>query len=257
MKSFKSRIHSMDSLYGTFVFEFFEPGVPVMARQAGCEFIVWDMEHSGVSFERLKPVIAVSRAIGLQSIVRVPQLERHFITRALDMGAGGIMIPMVESAEQMRQAIHYAKFAPVGMRGNAFRLAHDDYTPGSSPEKLHALNESVILVPLIESEAGIANIDAILALDEVDCLWLGPADLTHSLGIPGDYGHPLFMEAVLRISRACAEAGKPYGIICDESDAADWHGRGARLLACSADVWLFQSALTRGIQQMMGRINPQ
>ncbi|RAP77920.1 HpcH/HpaI aldolase family protein [Paenibacillus montanisoli] len=253
-ETLKEKMRKRMPAYGTFVFEFFESGVPLIVKQAGADFIVWDMEHSSVSLDRLKPLLTICRSEGIVPIVRVPNSERHFVSRVLDIGAQGILVPMVESVEQMISVITYAKYSPIGLRGSAFGLAHDRYEYGSVPEKMKMLNDSVILLPLIESKAGVEAAEEIAGLSEIDALWLGPLDLAHSLGIPGDYDHPLFREAVLHISRACEKAGKTFGIVCNETDVDFWYSFGARLFSYSADVWLLRDALKRGLTTIQASI---
>lgn len=247
----KEKARKRELAYGTFLFEFFEAGVPMMVKQAGGEFIVLDMEHSGAGLDRLKPIILLCRAVGLVPIVRVPDSQYHHIAGALDIGAQGIMVPMMETAEQMKAIIQYSKYHPVGARGNAFSIAHDDYAPGAIPAKMAELNERVLLIPLIESKLGAENAMEIAALKEVDLLWIGHVDLTQSLGIPGDFQHSLFTEAIDRISEAGDRSGKCCGmLIPDETAMAKWYRQGVRFFSYSADLWLFQQTLAQGISKM-------
>src|SRR5262245_14431504 len=132
----KSGLQAGKHAFGTMVFEFFTPGMPQIAKAAGAEFILFDMEHSGISIEALKAQIAACRGIGLVPMVRVPTLQYHFIARCLDMGAMGIMVPMVESAAQAREMVSATRYPPGGRRGAAFAMAHDDYEAGPLPDKL-------------------------------------------------------------------------------------------------------------------------
>ena len=255
VQELKRKARSLEPAYGTFVFEFFEAGVPMMVKQSGGEFIVFDREHSGVGLDRLKPLVLLCRSVGVVPIVRVPDSQYHHIAGALDIGFQGIIAPMVETAEQMESIIQAAKYHPTGARGNAFGLAHDDYAPGPVSAKLTELNERVLLIPLIESRLGAQNAEAIAALPEVDLLWIGHLDLSTSLGIPGDYDHPAFQEALGRISAAAARCGKCLGNLIPDAAAMErWQRIGVRFFSCSADVFLFQHALTQGIRQMKERV---
>ena len=113
----KSDLLAGKHVFGTMVFEFFTPGMPQIAKTAGAEFVLFDMEHSGVTIETLKGQIAACRGIGLVPMVRVPALQYHFIARCLDMGAMGIMVPMVESAAQAREIVSATRYPPSGRRG--------------------------------------------------------------------------------------------------------------------------------------------
>lgn len=248
MLSIKEKASRGEPVFGTFLFEFFEAGVPLMIKQAGGEFVVLDQEHSGAGLDRLKPLVLISRAVGVCPIVRVADSRTSSIAGALDIGAQGIMIPMVETAEQMQAIVRAAKYYPEGARGCAFGIAHDDYVDGASEEKLRRLNDGILLLPLIESAKGAENADAIAALDGVDVLWIGHLDLSASLGVPGQYGHPLFREALERIFAAGRKYGKPCGnLIPEAADLARWYDGGTRFFSLSADLWLFRNALRQGI----------
>src|SRR6201995_2956057 len=130
-----SALRSGKFSFGSMVFEFFTAGMPQIAKTAGAEFVLFDMEHSGVTIETLKGQLAACRGIGVTPMVRVPALQYHFIARCLDMGAMGIMVPMVESAAQAREFVSPVRYPPAGRRGAAFAMAHDDYEPGCVPDK--------------------------------------------------------------------------------------------------------------------------
>ncbi len=247
----KEKARKRELAYGTFIFEFFEAGVPMMVKQAGGEFIVLDMEHSGAGLDRLKPIILLCRAVGIVPIVRVPDSQYHHIAGALDVGAQGIIIPMVETAEQMKSIIQYSKYYPKGARGNAFGFAHDDYISGPVPAKMEELNERVMLIPLIESKLGAGNAHEIAALEEVDLLWIGHVDLTQSLGIPGYFEHSKFKNAIEQICLAGDRNGKCCGIIIPDENSMDkWYRQGIRFFSYSADLWLIQNTLKQGIAKM-------
>ena len=136
--SFKQRLHPDRLLAGTLVFEFFTPGIAQLCKAAGADFILYDMEHSGASIETIKQQCSYCRGLDIAPLVRVPVTEYHFIARALDAGAHGIMIPMVESVEQARHAVACTRYPQEGRRGAAFGAAHDDYLPGAPVDKIAA-----------------------------------------------------------------------------------------------------------------------
>src|SRR6478609_1267445 len=146
----KSAFREGKFAFGTMVFEFFTPGMPQIAKTAGAEFVLFDMEHSGVTIETLKGQLAACRGIGITPMVRVPALQYHFIARCLDMGAMGIMVPMVESAAQAREFVSAIRYPPAGRRGAAFGMAHDDYESGSITEKMTVANARTLVIALVE-----------------------------------------------------------------------------------------------------------
>ena len=174
--------------YGMMAFEFFTPGLLPILSQAGAEFVVLDMEHSGVGIDVIKAQLGAARGTSIVPIVRVPGTARHLISPVLDAGAMGIMVPLVETRAQAEDIVSWCRYRPEGTRGLGFSVAHDDYAGGSVVEKIKALNERTLIIALIESETGIQNADAILSVPGIDVGWLGHYDLTDSLGIPVQSG---------------------------------------------------------------------
>jgi len=234
--------------YGAMVFEFFSPGIPQICRNAGAEFVLYDMEHTGLGFETLKTQVALCRGLDIVPMVRVPRGEYHFIARALDVGVMGVMVPMVGSADEARAIVACTKYPPSGRRGAAFGFAHDDYRGGDVRAKMAALNERTMVIPQIETAEGLANVEAIAAVDGVDALWLGHFDLSNFLGIPGAFDDPRFEAAVTRIIAACDANGKPAAFIATDEDWAHRYSRrGFRLFAYGLDQLMLQNALAHGL----------
>jgi 2-dehydro-3-deoxyglucarate aldolase/4-hydroxy-2-oxoheptanedioate aldolase len=233
---------------GTFVFEFNTTGIGRIAAEAGAEFAVFDMEHTGWSVETIRMLIATTRSTRMLPYVRVPATEYDFIARALDMGAMGIMVPMVESAEQAGAIVRAAKYPPAGRRGAAFGIAHDDYTGGDILEKLETANRETHLLAQIETASGVEHATQIAAVAGIDALWIGHFDLSISLGIPGQFNHPKFKEAIATVLEACRCHGKTPGFMAGGiEDGKTLLDRGFRLLAYGGDLWLYQAAVRSGV----------
>src|SRR6478736_1013878 len=209
--SLKQMTRTPEAKFGHFIVEFATPGIGHILKQAGCDFALLDLEHSGFGFETVKSAARYFEAAGLPAIVRVPSKEYHHIARACDLGAEGIMIPMIGTAAEANAVVNCMKYYPDGRRGVALGVAHDAYGQGPVPDKLAAANERTTLFCQIETAEGVENADAIAAVDGIDCLWIGHFDLSASLGIPGDFSSGRYHEAVDRIVAAGAAAGKPVG----------------------------------------------
>lgn len=228
--------------------EFHVPGLAQMARASGAEFIIYDMEHSGAGLETMKAQCAACRGIGLAPIVRVPAAQYAFVAGALDIGAHGVMVPMVESAAQAREIVSWTRYPPAGKRGAAFGVAHDDYLPGPPAAKMAAATERTLVLPILESPAGIAAAPEIAAVPGIDVLWLGSFDLTSFMGIPAQFGHPDYLGAEARLLEAARTAGKAAGFVAaDGPSARDCRDRGYRMIAVGIDFQLYQRALTDGL----------
>jgi 2-dehydro-3-deoxyglucarate aldolase/4-hydroxy-2-oxoheptanedioate aldolase len=239
---------------GTMVFEFDTPGIGRIAAEAGAEFVVYDMEHTGWTTETIRRLMATTRASEIVPMVRVPATQYHFIAQVLDAGALGVMVPMVETAEQAEDIVRFAKYPPVGRRGAAFTVAHDDYTGGDVTAKIESANREVLLLPQIETVLGLENVDAIAAIEGIDVLWIGHFDLTASMGIPAQFDHPDFHAAVDKVVEACRRHGKVAGIMAgDVQTGRTWLERGFRALAYWGDLWIYCAALRQGLAALRDR----
>ncbi len=249
----KQRLLQGEHVFGTMVFEFFSSGMPQIARVAGAEFILFDMEHTALDLAAVKRLAACCRGIGLPPYVRVPVTDYHFIAHALDAGAMGIMVPMVETAEQAEFVVSCTRYPPAGRRGAAFGFAHDDYTGGDMAEKIAAAHARTLVMALIETERGVANVDAIAAVPGIDVLWLGHTDLTNFMGIPGQFTHPRYLAGVDAIVAAADRNGKAAGVLApDVAWGRAYMAKGFRAVAYGVDHLLFQKALGDGIAALRG-----
>jgi 2-keto-3-deoxy-L-rhamnonate aldolase RhmA len=231
---------------GVMLIEFATTGIGRLSAEGGAEFGVFDMEHSGWSMDTVRMLMSTSRASDMVPIVRVPTTQYHFISRALDVGAMGIVIPLVNSVEQAKFAVECAKYPPVGKRGCAFAVAHDDFKGGDLTEKMHHTNEEVLIIAQIETSEGVANVDAIAATKGIDALWIGQFDLTTSLGIPGKFDDQKFIDATKRVVDACHKHNKAATLaVMNPDELANGPANGFRLLVYAADLWIYQQALRR------------
>ncbi|WGF90116.1 HpcH/HpaI aldolase family protein [Marinivivus vitaminiproducens] len=233
---------------GHYLSEFATPGIGHILKQAGAEFVFLDMEHSGFGYETVNQVMRYCEAADLAVFLRVPSDANHHIARGLDMGARGLILPMIGSAEQASRIVHSMRYPPAGRRGAAFGMAHDDYRLDNLTARPAELNEEVGFVAIIETVAGVEHVDAIAATEGVDCLWLGHFDLTNSMGIPGQFDHPDYAAAVQKLLAAGKRHGKGLGCIINSVEAGvRAHEAGYDFVCYSADVWLLQTALRAGI----------
>jgi 2-dehydro-3-deoxyglucarate aldolase/4-hydroxy-2-oxoheptanedioate aldolase len=240
--------------FGAMIFEFFTPGLPRIVKNAGAEFALYCMEHTGAGFETLKSQFALCRALGVVPLARVPATEYDFIARALDCGALGVMAPLVDSAEQAELIVSCTRYPPAGRRGAAFGFAHDDYEGGDVVEKMRLIHERTLVIAMIETRKGLENVEAIAAVPGVDALWLGHFDLTNFLGIPGDFSHPRYREAVRRIVAAAERHGKAAGYMAaDEALGREYLGHGFRLIATGTDQGMLQNAIRRNLDAWRSR----
>jgi 2-keto-3-deoxy-L-rhamnonate aldolase RhmA len=246
----KATLQAGGTAFGTMIFEFNTTGIARIVAAAGAEFVLFDMEHTGWGIDTIRTLIATARGADIVPLVRVPATQYHLLSGPLDVGAGGLMIPMVESEEQARLIAQSVKYPPVGKRGAAFGVAHDDFglESGTSAEKMVRANEQGLIIAQIETAAGIENVEKIAAVEGIDVLWIGHNDLTNSMGIPGQFDHPDYLAAVERVLAACRAHNKVAGMMPTTVELArDLLAQGFRIIAYSGDIWVYQQALKEGL----------
>ena len=177
------------------------------------------------------------------------------MSRALDAGAEGLMIPRVETRDQTLKIIDSTKYPPVGNRGAAFGIAHDDYKGADVAASAKRANEETLIIVQTETARSVENVDEILSVGGVDVAWVGQCDMSISLGIPGQYDHPDFLRAFDKVMNACEKYGVIFGYLpLDVSEAQAMIDKGARCIAYSVDVFLYSNALRNDVQQIREHI---
>jgi len=236
------------------IMEFGSRGIGKMLEAADVDFVLYDMEHSGFDIERIFDLIAWSKASPFTPMVRVPQRHYHFLARCMDAGAMGVMVGNVETPDAAREIVDAVKYAPLGKRGVGLGLAHNDYIVPDASEYYRQSNESSVVICQIESGLGVQNAEAIAATPGVDILWVGHYDLSTSLGIPAQFRHPQFIQALETVVAAARRYGKLLGIQPGTTEQADdWMAMGFNVISWSSDVGVYRSALQSAIQRIRDR----
>jgi 2-dehydro-3-deoxyglucarate aldolase/4-hydroxy-2-oxoheptanedioate aldolase len=211
-RSFRDRVLAGETLFGLFL-DLASPASAELCAAAGYDWLLVDLEHGAATESDLLGLLhAIDAGGDSVPLVRPQSGERIRIGRALDVGAVGIMVPRLDSAEQAREAVSFLRYPPTGIRGVATRVrgaglgavAHGD---------VQRLNDRVLGIIQIESVGGLRDADAIAAIDGVDVLFVGPADLSHSLGVPGRFDSPEYGSALEHVVAACRAHGKAAGIL--------------------------------------------
>jgi 2-keto-3-deoxy-L-rhamnonate aldolase RhmA len=243
--------------FGHFIVEFATPGIGHILKSAGCDFAFLDLEHSGFGLETVKSAVRYFEAADIPAIVRVPSREYHHIARVCDLGAEGIMLPMVGNPEEARRIVDSVKYHPAGKRGVGLQLAHDRYRPGSVAEKFAAANHRTTIFCQIETAEGVENADAIAAIDGVDCLWVGHFDLSVSLGIPGQFDSKVFEDAIKRVTAAANKHKKALGrLVPTVEQGVEIYNGGFDFICYSGDVWVLHNALAEAVAKLRAGCAP-
>lgn len=190
--------------------QFGHPGIAEVFATAGFPWIAVDMEHSDIGIAEFTACARGMHGRGAVPLARVRENDTLAIRQALDAGAGGVIVPLVENAADAERAVASALYPPRGVRGSAFMRANDYGT--RFDEYAAWANRDTLVILMVESRRAVENLGEILAVDGVDGLFIGPYDLSASYGIPGQLGHPLMREARGKVLEACGRTGKAAGI---------------------------------------------
>ena len=220
------------------------PAVGEISAQVGFDFVVIDTEHTSTGVAEVEGVIRAVEAAGddTASIVRVPSHDPARIKRVLDAGAGGIMVPMVETADDAEAVVEATRYPPEGVRGAAPARASD--YGGSFDEYFATANDRLVTIVQVESQEGVENVAEIAAVEGVDAIQIGQGDLSASLGVFGEWSSDEFEDAVDEIVTASHDADVPIGMLALDHDGIDrWLDAGVDFLIVGADmVYLTEGA---------------
>jgi 2-dehydro-3-deoxyglucarate aldolase/4-hydroxy-2-oxoheptanedioate aldolase len=235
----------------------FSPRVVEMVGLSGAFDAVWlDQEHAGLTVAQIEEGARAARASGIDSFVRLTATDYATVMRPLEAGAGGIMAAQVRSAAETEQIVRWAKFHPRGLRGVNSTGVDGRYGTLPFAEYTRRANAETFIAIQIEHADAVADVDRIAAVADVDLLFVGPADLSQSMGIPGDWKHPRLWEALERVARAAREHGIHWGILpLDPPQARRCVEMGCRMLSVGLDVWTFQKGL-RATREEYGEFFP-
>jgi 2-dehydro-3-deoxyglucarate aldolase/4-hydroxy-2-oxoheptanedioate aldolase len=213
------------------------PEIPLLLAAAGFQWAFLDTEHGGFDLETVQDICRVSALCGLSPIVRVADLQYALVARALDCGADGVIFPRVESPELLERAIGWTKFPPAGVRGYGLTATQVEYQPLTFPQIIEHVNANTMVVLQIETRKALEAREELLAVPGIDAVMIGPADLSISLGVPGEFQHPIMVEAMEAVRDSCNRRGIAPGTQTRSPALARfWKERGMRFLGCSNET---------------------
>jgi 4-hydroxy-2-oxoheptanedioate aldolase len=197
----------------------------------------FDQEHSAISPKDLETMLIACRATGKDAFARVPPTDYATVMRPMEAGCSGVMIAQVRSLGEVKQAVAWAKYPPVGIRGMFTANAETKFGTTDLATHLTAANRDRWVSIQIETVEAVEVVEKIAAVDGVDWLFVGPADLSVTLGVPGDFLHPKCIEALKRVAAATKKAGKAWGILSrDIEHASRCRELGCQLFSIYGDV---------------------
>ena len=241
----QARMRAGEVVLGPLLFDMATPGLAVTLAEVGFDFALFDLEHAPLDASTVATFMLAARQAGLATIVKLPDLERSAVQRFLDYGAAGIQVPHVESAEEVRRLANWARYPPLGERGQVFGLGNTGFRSVDRDAYVQAANDEVLLIPMIETRRGVERVDEILDAGGANAVFIGTGDLSSSYGVPGQMTHPTVLEAAGRVVEACRARGIPAAINAEEPDwARYWIERGVSLVAYSSDLGMLRRQAT-------------
>jgi 4-hydroxy-2-oxoheptanedioate aldolase len=241
LRKFKDKLSKGEAVYGPFM-KTTDAAFVECAGYAGFDFVILDMEHGPAGFANLQNLIRGAYVAGIVPIVRTFDASEVAIGKALDLGAGGIQVPQIQSAEEAGAVVRAARFFPKGERGVCRFVRAARYSSMPRNEYFESANEALLILQ-VEGARVLNDLDRILSVDGPDILFIGPYDLSQSLGVPGQVTHPSVTAAIERITLQAKQAGTLIGIFCDTFEAAArWRQAGIQYLSYSVDMGIFTDA---------------
>jgi 4-hydroxy-2-oxoheptanedioate aldolase len=225
-------------IIGTMVRMVKNPAIALVAKDAGLDFIMIDMEHGTYSVESVSAIANVARSIGLGIFVRVPELSKGYVSGIMDGGADGVMVPMLSTVAQARALVNWSRYTPLGNRGLGTPGAHTNFgAMAEKPETFMAgQNEITLAIAQIETREAIENIKEIAAVPGIDVLLIGPNDLSNALGVPGDLMSDILQQAIGKVADAAQKHGKVFAIHSGDALLDIWESRGMQMVMNNLEI---------------------
>jgi 2-dehydro-3-deoxyglucarate aldolase/4-hydroxy-2-oxoheptanedioate aldolase len=244
-RQLRDKISAGQPVLGTFLVEFGSSAAVSVLADAGFDFVLLDCEHGLFTPPQVGLLMEAAWHAGIAGIVRVPSCDRAAITQALDAGAAGILVPAVASLEQAQQVVRATKYTPVGKRGVHLLRGHTQHRSVDAAAFIAEANRDVLTLVQIELASALEVVDAIAATAGVDCLYVGPGDLSVDLGVPGQWQAPVMQAALGRVAEACRRHGKIMACHADRiEDTPRLRQMGVQLFGYFCDIGLFRAAAT-------------
>ena len=239
-------------VFGPMISEIRSPGLAVMFARAGFDYFFLDLEHSCFGFETVSDYVTAARAAGIPMIVRPSTRKAHeAMSRPLDIGASGLLVPQIQTKQDARNVVEWTRYQPIGERGMALERQHTHFDGSNTVETMARLNEEVLIAVQIEHREAIDNLEAILSVPGIDVAFVGPADLSASLGKPGKKSDPEVEKAIQKVIDVSRKCGVIPGIHTGTvEEAKQWIGRGMRMIGYGTDIKLMQQVCKQSVKDL-------
>lgn len=250
MNLLKKQLKEGNFILGTMLSEITTPNIVRMFAAGGFNFVIIDCEHGYFDYSQVAAIVGIAKGINLPTIIRIPLISRECITKYMDMGADGLLVPMTGTKEDIKKVVDYAKYSPLGQRGISTQRAHTNYNPPPLSEYMKEANNNTIIFAQIETSEGVSNISDILSVEGVDAALVGPNDLAADLGTPGNFATEDMNNSIASVIAASKKIGKPCGIISGNIPfLKDCQGKGMTVLSCNSEVGMIISGSKKIVKE--------
>ncbi len=248
LQAFKAKLKEAP-VFGTFS-KTSDPGIIETMGHGGFDFVILDMEHGPSSMETIQNLIRAAELSGVLPLIRVPEGNDEIIGKTLDVGAYGVQVPQVTNPDTVKRVIDTARFHPEGSRGVCRFVRAAGYSSMDKSNYFREANEPVIVIQL-EGRSALDNLNAILDVEGFDIVFIGPYDLSQSLGVPGEIEHPTVVSTIREIVTACLAKGIYVGTFTDTpTQAGKWIKEGMKYIANSVDMGIFYDATSKLVSEL-------
>jgi len=239
----KKVLNNGKTVFGPFL-KFTDPAVVEIMGFAGFDFVIIDQEHGPISIQSAQNMIRAAEIANITPIIRVADNNESLISRALDIGAQGVEIPQINCKSDALRAVKSVKYSPHGARGVCRYVRAANYSSMDKFKYFKEANAETMIIIHIEGVAGIKNLDEILSVPGMDVVFVGPYDLSQSLGIPGEVNHSLVMEKMKEVVFKCKQHKIAVGTFADDVQTAKkWVSLGIQYISFSVDVGILYEAI--------------
>ncbi|MGD9810484.1 MAG: HpcH/HpaI aldolase/citrate lyase family protein [Sphingobium sp.] len=237
----KRKLYAGDVVFGSF-FKLNSPPIVEAFGLAGFDFLIIDAEHGCYTQNDIENIVRTCELMGMSSVIRTPDALEANILHVLDSGASGIQVPSLKTAEDVREVVRHAKYWPVGERGSARACRAADYGL-SGPNWEQRANDGTLISVHIENKEMVEQVDQLCEIDALDVLFIGPGDLSQSMGHPGNAGHPDVVAAIDRVIEVAAGRKHIGTVVSNAKQVEELVARGVKYLAWLSDMGMIRSAL--------------
>lgn len=236
----KRKLETGEIVFGSFV-KLDAPAIVELYGIAGFDFVILDAEHGCYTHAGIENMIRTCERMGMSSVIRTPDAGEANILHVLDSGASGIQVPSLKSAAEVREVIRKAKYWPLGERGSARACRAAAY--GTLPDYEQRANRETLVSVHVENKEMVEDIEALCAVDELDVLFIGPGDLSASLGHPGDAAHPDVVAAIDRVIEVAAGRKHIGTVVANAAQLESYVARGVHYIAWLSELGMLRGAL--------------